>query len=343
MTEGGDREEDQTLGSRHARLKAAAEQAMSEEVVRVSFPGGESRNAIRCELASGQTVLASRRRNSQRRRHEIGISTALSEADAPAPRVLGVVDGVLVQEDLGDHRLNIALAEMQDEATREALVMAALESLARCKAAISQASIVQELPVKGKGFRWRSALAAVPTVLARMLDLRPPPDRSDPIAALLAVPEPRFVKWDARPGNAMVDEHGHVRWFDWDHAGLRNSVDDLVWLVCDEYVDLSADAEDAVLDRMVPGFGAGEDWSDYVRVMGAVHFSVRLHMILEHRLKSGKWWDFDYCCRTDRIGITQECALRTAQRALRWTRYVEQTKPLSDWYGRVAERISTLE
>lgn len=43
---------------------------------------------------------------------------------------------------------------------------------------------------------------------------------------LLTLLKPRFVKWDARPGNAMVNEEGQVHWFDWEHCCARNRLRD---------------------------------------------------------------------------------------------------------------------
>ena len=51
----------------------------------------------------------------------------------------------------------------------------------------------------------------------------PPPELDEPsLIALLRVKTPAFIKWDARPGNAIVNKNGTITWFDWEHCGCRS-------------------------------------------------------------------------------------------------------------------------
>ena len=60
---------------------------------------------------------------------------------------------------------------------------------------------------------------------------------------------PRFIKWDGRLGNAAARADSSVAWFDWEHCGARAWLDDVAWLLGDEYAGATTASEGHLLAR----------------------------------------------------------------------------------------------
>src|SRR5438270_692207 len=122
------------------------------------------------------------------------------------------------------------------------------------------------------------------------------------IEALYTVPRPRFVKWDARPGNAMVGEGGAVAWFDFADCCCRRRLDDLGWLLGDEFTPDLPEAEERLLARHLPAFADDLDPAAarlYLRVFGVFHSLCRLGLILDDAFEHG-WRDWARCLEGDK-------------------------------------------
>lgn len=111
------------------------------------------------------------------------------------------------------------------------------------------------------------------------------------------------------------------------NTAARNRLDDLAWLLADEYnVDNEA-AEGHLLDRHLDKFKDEHDADatfEYLMVYGTLHMCVRLGLILDHKVNNkggrkghgeneGDWWDAKYCLSGDKIGVTQIMAERQCQ------------------------------
>ena len=173
----------------------------------------------------------------------------------------------------------------------------------------------------------------------------PAPPLDEPaLVELIAIDRPEFIKWDARPGNAIARGDGAVAWFDWEHCGARNRLDDVAWLLGDEYTpDLPA-AE----DRLLAGYlGALEEpWPverarEYLWTYGSLHACVRLGLILYNR-GEGPWWDAGYCLERDKVGVTLEAAERLCGRAARWAAGTHLLAPLGPWFEAMGARLDRL-
>ncbi len=323
-------------------VSTAVERVTGKRIIDMSFPGGTSRKTVRCLLDGGQTVMATQRRTEARSKLEADTMWALTKAQAPAPLILGYEAGVLVQQDLGDLRLTQALAAATSDGARLQLLSRAINALDYCKNAISASSVSDRLPLKGDDPRWLRRFVGVSSNVSRLLKIEAPEINIEEMMARLTIRAPSVVKWDARPGNAIVDADGDVYWIDWDYAGRRNSVDDLAWLLCDEYIDVSQVAEAILLRTHLADSvsrSQSEDVYGYLRTFGALHFCVRLELILEHRLKSVDWWDFDHCIASDKVGVTRECALRVCRRGVTWSGANWGTLPLCAWFEQAGKRI----
>jgi hypothetical protein len=316
-------------------------------VTGMEFPGGRSRKSCRLLLADGRSVIATRR-SDRRAVTESEILRRLQEHAAPVPQWLAFDGKLLIQEDLGGERLSQALAKASAAAI-EQLLDAALTSLAAVQQAGSAAGLDEYLPRLGASEEWLIGLLRRPAVIGEHFGLPAPELRLDDLLDLLRIAQPRFIKWDARPGNAIVRPGGDlatsgVAWFDWEHCGARNRLDDLAWLLGDEFTPDLPLIEARLLERHLAAFADAKDSAQartYLFAYGVFHMSVRLGLILSNK-KDKPWWDWEYCLRGDKVGVTLEATQRTCRRASRWAAQTPLTEPLAPWFERLAERLAEL-
>jgi hypothetical protein len=316
---------------------------LHREVVDVEYPGGKSRDSIRVILKDGESVIATKRDDLDRANLEQKVLRALTKKGVPVPRLLAGKRRLLFQQDLGNQRLSQALALAKGEQIHQ-LLDSALTGLSLSHKAASQAGLDNEVPERGHEKSWVEGLIERPTVIGKHLEIPAPELDQEALCDQLAVRRARFVKWDARPGNALVDDQGVVYWIDWEHSGSRNRLDDMAWLIADEYVDDSIEIEQALLDSHIAAFADDLDASaalDYLMTYGCFHSSVRLGLVLRHK-KDEDWWDADYCIEKDKVGITKECALRLCRRGGRWAARSSLVQALAPWFDKVGAHIETL-
>ena len=309
------------------------------EVKDVEQPGGSRRDSVRLYLDNG-SVIATRRRNVNRARLEAGVLRALEKHDVPAPRLVAFDSGWLIQEDLGGQRLSQVLAQV-DEVEGKSWLGAALESLASVHDAGRAERLETQVAAIGRRTDWLRRLIAMPTRLGDHLGLTAPAVREEELLGLLHIRTPHFIKWDARPGNASAREDRTVAWFDWEHCGARNQLDDVAWLLADEYVPDWAAVEHELLGRYLDRF-AGESGidqaADYLAAFGTFHMCVRLGLIVRHK-SDGSWWDREYCLSRDKVGVTLEATRGTCAKAARWAERTPLTEDLVPWFEAVAARL----
>ena len=175
--------------------------------------------------------------------------------------------------------------------------------------------------------------------IVRTLRIAPPRLPVESLIDHLQVLRPQFIKWDARPGNAIARDDGEVAWIDWEHCGCRNRLDDMVWLLGDEYIPDWPDTEEKLIEAHLPAFANGLTASDaraYLFAFGTFHLCVRLDLIISKK-KDEPWWDGDYCLDRDKVGVTLQSALGTCQRAARWAGNVPLTEPMVPWFKDVSD------
>ncbi|MEM7642660.1 MAG: hypothetical protein AAF366_09040 [Pseudomonadota bacterium] len=219
----------------------------------MSAPGGRGRQSARLALEDGTTVIATRRSSPERTAAEAALLSVLSDAGAPVPRVIGCLSGLLLQSDAGRNRLSHAFSTAGSDEDIRTLAVAAIEALDACRAAFD---VVPEagrpkLAGLGQGLRWAEAYVARPVFLSGDLGIAPPDIDADALAEALAHPPERLTRWNARTGRAAVQPDGSVIWHGWDLTGLRGGVEDLAFLVADEWWPLDGAATETILsDRM---------------------------------------------------------------------------------------------
>lgn len=321
-----------------------SEHLLGRKVADVSFPGGSSRESVRLHLEGDETVIASRRKNRHRAAIEIRTLSALGLHHVPAPRLLATDKYyTLIQQELIGERLSLRLNQA-NTASLISLLGSALDALLQAQTAGQKEGLHHHLPTLGDGTPWIEGLLQRPHVLGDYLEIPAPQLDHEALISCLQVTTPQFVKWDSRPGNALVDDAGQVYWFDWEHAGVRNALDDMAWLLGDEFVPHHPDIERQLIEEFAPRFAThltAEAAKEYLYVYGTFHMLIRLGLILSNK-RDRDWWDLDYCIRHDKVGITLECAQRCCLRAAHWAEQSPLTRPLSAWCLAASKQIEAL-
>lgn len=325
-------------------LASFVKKALKRKISDIQYPGGESRDSIRLVLDNGRTVISTRRPSDRRATRELEVLLALQKNGALVPKVYGFNGTFLLQQDLGETRLSQALhAEDAKEAT-PGLLDAALTSMASYQDAARASGLAEGIQPIGHEIEWRRALANVPSEVGEMTGIAPPEFDQEAVANLLEVKTPSFVKWDSRPGNALVAASGNCYWFDWEHSGVRNSADDLVWLMADEFVTFDKSMEADLFARHLPNFTDGkslEETEHYVRTLGCFHSMVRFELILDNK-GDGKWWSLQKCLDGDKVGVVRRCCRRILWRGAAWADHDELTRPLVPWFQELEAYIEAL-
>ena len=316
---------------------------IGEKADRVDYPAGRSRRSVRVHL-TGRSVIVTRRRNPARGIHEQRILRDLHAAGAPVPGILAWGDGWLVQQDLGGMRLTGAIADASTSEV-ETLLDRALDALARCHAAGRQAGLSEGPAQLGATDNWLHTFAEMPQRVGVAAGLAPADYDADSLAGRMRPPNPAFIKWDARPGNALLGDDGAVYWFDWEHAGIRSPLDDIGWLLGDEYVADLPDAEAALLRRHIDVFGGGlpeSEARDYLATFLALHACVRLSLILSYRQRDGHWWNRSQSIGNDRVGVDQDSAQALCAKGVRWASQSAALRPLAAWFADLGTVIAAM-
>jgi len=304
-------------------------------------PGAHGRrqfNSLRM-AAGAASLIVSRRSNLPAARREAAALIGLGAQQAPAPRLLAAEGEWLIQEDVGRTLLAQKL-HGAGERKGIALLQAAAAALWRCQEAGARAG----LAAQGIELAGYDRLLAAPGRVAAALKTAAPAIPAEKILPLIRAPEHVFVKWDARPAKAIVREDGAVFWIGWEDWGRRCRLDDLVWLLCDEWVPHWPRGEDALIARearaqAAPFGGDAAAAAAYVAAFGALHLLLRLDLILRAK-GTGDWWDGQACLALGLIGVTREGALRLVARAARLAAKVEALKPLAAWIESFPEKIA---
>lgn len=325
-------------------LFAVVRKLTGRKVDHITYPGGKTRNSVRLTFEDGSSVIATRRRSDTRRDREIDVMRTLSAHGGPVPRVLAVRDDLMLQEDLGAQRLSEHLHEVSDkpEAIADALDQA-VDAMARIHEAAAASGLAERSPIIGADPDWIEGFVTCPHEIEAALGLPTPAYATEALQGLLRVREPRFVKWDSRPGNALLRD-GRAYWFDWEHSGARNAVDDLIWLMCDEFVTFRPEMHEAILRRHLPrfadAFGSPDEALDYFAAMAVFHTVVRLSMVVRYK-GDGPWCSMTRCLEGDKVGVTRRCARRLVWRGAFWADRLPQTRPLVDWFRALEAHVES--
>ena len=317
------------------------EQLLNSKIKDVEFPGGPTRKSYRLHLIDGRSVIATERRERSLLAIECTVLRKVGESSSFVPKLLAT-DGhyLLVQEDLQGVRLPEALHDSNEQQV-EILLDKALKSLSTIQKIGSEKGLDEQFQPIGNTQEWITGLIDRPAIVGKYFQIHPSQPDVDKLFNLFTVSKQRFVKWDARPGNAIVQAQGNIAWFDWEHCGTRNRLDDLAWLLCDEFVIDSPEMEKRLIDNNLESFSdhfSLDHAREYLYSFGVLHSSVRLGLLLHYKHK-GPWWDLDKCLEGDKAGVTLELTERICYRASRWAKQSEYTEVLSPWFIEMAEYL----
>lgn len=325
--------------------RAVCETLLAAKTKEIDLPGG-ARQSIRMRFEDGRSAIVTRRAQAARGRLEAMILYALSARGDGVPGVIAYDGKWLIQEDLGGRRLAQALQAAEDagdEPAGQRLLEAGLASLAANQKAAADAKLERGISVIGHKPQWIGQLVDMVDRLGRLLDA-PPPPHPEALGQLLAVKRPRVIKWDARPGNAIVRDDGRVAWIDWEHCGCRNALDDVAWFLADEYTPDWPAGEAAALERHLPDFlDEGEDAEEALRYLAAfmaVHSCARASLILTTK-KDGPWRDPVAVLSGDKVGVARCFIERCLARGARWAALAPETEMLAPWLASLAARLPT--
>ena len=333
----------ETAQYRKLALIRAATTLLNKKVDKVEYPGGRNRESYRLIFDDASTVIATRRDSVDKARRESTILGALSKHTNAVPKLIASNHSqILIQEEKLGERLSRKIAEA-DNTSYLALMDASLLSLNEIHLAAKKENLADVVNPIGYQEAWLRELFRRPRAIGKYLKVSTPSLDYEALADQLKVTDNAFVKWDARPGNALVTDSGKVVWFDWEHAGKRNRLDDVAWIMADEYVPDTPVEEEALLVKYLPVFAPDmtpEVSRDYLMTYGCFHMLVRLGLILKY--KDDDWWDMDMCIDNDKIGVTKECANWVCTRGARWAQQSTLAAPLSSWFDDIRRKINDL-
>jgi len=330
------------LEDEREKIKAyshCCQQLLGQKLVAIEFPGGMHRSSFRLTLENGHSVIASRRFNAGRSFYESLVMRRLEKHQAPIPKHYAYNGLVMIQEELSGVRLSDALQNCSEEQYVK-MMSSALDALLEIHEIAEKEKLSEVVPIIGCEHDWLIAFIDRTALLGNYMGI---PTAKIPVKQIydcLMLLKPRFIKWDARPGNAMLGDDGKVKWFDWEHCCARNPMDDMAWLLCDDAVPNYPEAEDQLIDTYLAAFADGRKLDEarvYLDVFGMHHACVRLCRILNEK-DSDSWLAYE-----NSISVQHGSPLRTAQqlckRASRWAGKNPMTASLAEWFLQIAKRL----
>jgi hypothetical protein len=315
-----------------------AERVFGQPVERVTAPGGSSRDSLRVHMAD-RTVIATQRKYPGRARMEITVLKALSAEGAPVPRYLGGEGHVFFQEDSGSRRLSAELLR-QSGAAQDRVAARAFEGLVRVQEAGRRAGLAARVPALGTGRDWIDGFVATPIAASPDFGIAAPQIDRSALADALTVEADTFLKWDARPGNGAIGADGTVLWFDWEHCGRRQGMEDFAWLAGDEFWPIGPERVIAVLSPLLPAARRAADLR-WLGLYVTFHIVQRIVLIRKRYDKAG-WVDPAKAMRYDKIGTDSALALRLCRHGAGWADRDPATRPMVRWFEDCSRAIEAL-
>lgn len=297
---------------------------------RVAFPGGESRSAFFVKI-SGVVYVIARRENLNDAAIEAIVLKTLSGTES-IPKLIARQQHWIVQEFIDGPRLPIALDDSNESVCLD-LAEEALTSLYQLHQAAKSEGLQHRVPRIGIRPGWQEARIGEPISISKSYDLNMPNINFEGIQSTLNVGFHDFIKWDSRPGNAILSNE-NVKWFDWEDCGRRCAVDDLVCFAQDEWLSLPNKSQLELVEKWIGHFSGSlsedEAWI-YFLAASIVHLSFRLSLIVNHKKERNGWWDREKCLQGDKVGVTKKEAELTCRRIYSLANTHPLLTPYKDW------------
>lgn len=319
------------MSSRADEAVAFAAEVFGRPVDRVERMVKSSVRAIRLHIGD-DTVVAARRPTDERAELEASVLSGLHRHGAPLPDCLGRRGRWVLQTDLDGKRLSVGLWEPGADAA--GLMQQGLASLRQVQDAGRASGLGTSVARLGTALLWRVRLAAMPQRIAQMTGVETPSLDTDAIGERMAPARFDLLKWDARPANAMIRPDGRIFWFDWEHCGVRDPLDDGAWFLGDEYAPPDSPGPEAAIRTLLPPDDprSEDEALQYLLRFGVFHISVRLALILQKREEYDGWRDWNMSLQLDKVGCTAASFRRTARNAARWAELSDDLAVLAPWF-----------
>lgn len=299
------------------------------------MPGGASRKTVVVQIGS-QKYVVSQRRSKGRAALEAQALQRL-EHTGLVPSLLHHNDEWIVQEFVEGQRLAFVLETGNASQRHELLVNAAM-GLLELQQSGSASDLMAHAPDIGARPGWVDDFAKVPEHLAKSLGVDIGTYDPSLVTPFLRTDMRVFVKWDARPGNALLDKSGRIVWHDWEHCGRGAPEDDFVWFFADESAPIGNDAVRQAVKRAAGLYELEpKDVESRFLHKAVLHSLYRLQLILRKK-GDGPWWSAREVLEKDRLGVTQAHVRRLCQRASQWANQTEACVPLVPLISHVFER-----
>lgn len=306
---------------------------------RVAFPGGRSRAAFIAEIDGAAFILA--RRDDPADAVMEGVVMKCLSRTGLVPGVVKVENSWVVQEFVEGIRLPISLDREPDMHRRAAMVDQALAALAELQTFAHRENLQHRVPRIRPNRGWADGNIGSVRRISDMVGIEPPLVDLAAFETLFKFDPRDFTKGDARPGNALVAGERLV-WFDWEGCGRRHALDDLAFVLADEWTTIDVASESGLIERYVPVFSrrqSDDEAHAYLMAFGVFHMCDRMQRAIRYRRRDGKWWDREKCLLGDKIGVTKTEVGRMCGRASRWSLNFAPLRPLSPWLEKVADRL----
>jgi len=288
---------------------------MGAEPVSIRYPGGEDRKTV-VATVDDREIVVTKRTSASRAALEACVLGGLG-GQSGVPKLLGHSGQFVLQSLLEGTRLSEAL-ELAGPQDRQTLLVTAGTVLIDLQSQANSNALIEQVPKIGVRDGWHHDFAHSPDRLAEAIKAPAPDFDLETSVAIISERFSSFVKWDARPGNALVDGSGRVGWFDWEHCGVGSAEDDLVWLLADEWSPNVPEAEFQLLKLLAKTHGV--DFKALTRrfqTKAVLHSMIRLGLIFR-RKGDGPWWSAKSALQNDRVGVSVAHVRRVVTRADRW-------------------------
>lgn len=332
------------MAEKTEKLKPAAvaeicAQIFAAPVEKVTAPGGKSRESLRVHFAN-RTIVATQRAYAGRMRLEVEVLKRLTVEGAPVPKFLGGNERVFFQQDVGSRRLSGEMMVASD-AGRLDIAARAFESLLHIRDAGERSGLADIVPELGTEEKWVKGFLGTSARTSKKFEIAPPNVDFQALTDFLHVPATTFIKWDARPGNASIGTKGQVFWFDWEHCGKRQGMEDFAWLAGDEFWPVDCADSLAILEDILPKGRAKEDL-DYLGHFITFHIVQRITNIHRRYVKAG-WVDVVKAMKYDKIGVDPELGKRLCRHGAGWADRAALTRPMIQWFKDCAEAFDVMD
>jgi hypothetical protein len=325
------------------KLKPAAvaeicSQIFAMPVVKVTAPGGKSRESLRVHFAN-RTIVATQRSYPGRMRMEVEVLKRLTAEGAPVPKFLGGSENIFFQADVGTRRLSGEMMNAND-AGKIDIAARAFESLLKIREAGEKSGLADIVPALGTDEKWVKGFLGTSVRTAKKFKIAPPEVDFQALTDRLHVPATTFLKWDARPGNASIGAHSQVFWFDWEHCGKRQGMEDFAWLAGDEFWPVGCDDAVAILQEQLPKDRAKDDL-EYLGLFITFHIIQRLTIIHRRFTKVG-FGDVVRAMKYDKIGVDPELGKRMCRHGTGWADRSVLTRPMVRWFEECSQAFDEM-